>query len=150
MDGAEANRRPAPAESFSDNGVECMGTRIASSLVLLVLVFAGCSRTGASADVAQEAITSEEARTALLRLDSLRVITGNVNDPIFKEIKAGAVVQEDSTTWIGHFIRCDLQAKTWRMSISAPKMHLDAEAEGVVERQADGSWLAATKRSLIS
>lgn len=125
-----------------------MCTRIASSLVLLVLVFVGCFRTGAPVGAAPAAITSEEARTALLRLDSLRVITGNDNDPIFKDLKAGAVVQKDSTTRIGRFIRCDLQAKTWQMHISAPEEHFVAEAEGVFERQADGSWLAITKRSL--
>ena len=64
-------------------------------------------------------ITPEQARAALLKLPSVRVITGGEDDPIFLDLKSGAVARtNDSVVTIGSFFSCNLKEKTWQMSVS--------------------------------
>lgn len=99
-------------------------------------------------------ISAGEARESLLKLKSLRVISGDDNDPVFKDLKTGAIVEtETGEIRIGNFIRCDLKKKTWRMHIGVPSMlgrPFAAGAEGIFERQPDGTWAAVEKESYIT
>ena len=130
---------------------------IRAELMLLgIAVETGClgkDQSDVSAKQTQmaPAITPEQARAALLKLGSLRMITGGVDDPIFLDLKSGAVVQtEDSVVTIGRYFFCNLKEKTWRMSVSNPRIHFFAGANGRFERQSDGTWRAIRKTSYIT
>ena len=88
-------------------------------------------------------ITADQARAALLKLDELRMIRGNENDPIYLDLKSGPIVAgADSKFEIGRFVTCDLEANTWRMEIANPAIRFFAFATGTFERQRDGVWRA--------
>jgi hypothetical protein len=97
---------------------------------------------------APQQITPEEARAALLKLKSLRVITGGEDDPIYVDLKTGAIAWiDESTIDIGKFISCNLKENTWRMGVGNPAMRFAAHAEGRFERGAFGTWRAIQAKS---
>jgi hypothetical protein len=93
-------------------------------------------------------ITLEQARAALLKLDSLPRYRSGENDPILLDLKSGAVAQtSDSIVTIGRFFSLNLKEKTWRMSVhfeypGHPKMNFSAAANGKFEYQSDATWRA--------
>jgi hypothetical protein len=91
-------------------------------------------------------ITPEQARAALLKLGSLRVITGGEEDPIALDLKSGAIAWTDgSNVTIGRFFSCNLKEKTWHMAVDngrTGRMHFKAGANGKFEFQSDGTWRA--------
>jgi hypothetical protein len=126
---------------------------LAGSLVLLLLVgAAGCLRTvDPEALTEPPQITAEEARAALLKLESIRVISGKENDPVYVDLKSGAITRvSDSKVEIGSFISCNLKENTWEMSIGNPEIHFHARASGTFERQPNGTWRAIQTGGSIS
>jgi hypothetical protein len=123
----------------------------ASLLVVAIMAAAGClgkhrpDVPGEKTRMATE-ITPEQARAALLRLHSLRVLTGGEDDPILLDLKSGAIAQTDgSSVTIGRFCSCNLKEKTWQMAFSngrAGRAHFSWGANGRFELQSDGTWLA--------
>ena len=99
---------------------------IISAVLLLVAIMsaAGCvgkhrpDVPGTKAQIETE-LTPEQARAALLKLRSWRVLTGREDDPIFLDLKSGAVARTDgSRVTIGKFFSCDLKERTWQMAFS--------------------------------
>ena len=96
-------------------------------------------------------ISPEQARAALLRLGSLRVITGGEDDPIALDLKSGSVVRTNgSVVNIGRYFSCDLKEKTWEMRVSNRGLRFAAGAKGKFFFQWDGTWLAVETSSYIS
>ena len=100
---------------------------------------------------ANQQITPEQARTALAALESLRVITGDEDDPIFVNLKTGEIRWIDESTFtIGKFIFCNLKANTWHMSVANEAAHFFAAMEGKFERHSDGVWRAVRTSGWIT
>src|SRR5262245_54678278 len=82
----------------------------------------------------EAAITPEQARAALLKLGSLRVVTGGEDDPIAVDLRSGVIAWTDgSNVTIGRFFSCNLQEKTWRMGVTngrTGRLHFSAGANG--------------------
>jgi hypothetical protein len=120
----------------------------ASWMLVTIAAVAGClGKNDATVQTeklqAKQQITPEEARAALLKLKSIRVITGGEDDPIYLDLKTGAIEWTgESTLAIGRFFSCNLKENTWEMTISSPSIHFHATAKGKFERQADGTWSA--------
>jgi hypothetical protein len=96
-------------------------------------------------------ISPEQARSALLRLGSLRVITGGEDDPIALDLKSVAVARTNgSVVTIGRFFSCNLKEKTWEMSVSNRSLRFAAGAKGKFIFQWDGTWLAIETSSYIT
>ncbi len=121
---------------------------IGASLILLTMASAGCLGKK-HPDVPGEktqtnpTITPEQARAALLKLGSLRVLTGGADDPIAVDLRSGSIARTDSSSvTIGKFFSCNLKEKTWQMAVSNPSIHFRAGANGTFELQSDGTWLA--------
>jgi hypothetical protein len=96
-------------------------------------------------------ITAEQARAALLKHTSLRVIFGGEDDPIALDLKSGAIARtDDSVVTIGKFFCCNLKERTWRMSVSNPAIHFATGANGYFEFQSDGTWRAVTTDRFIT
>jgi len=118
------------------------------SLLLPLLLAAGC---GGDRTVDPESIDSAQAHAALMKGRVFKVLVNDDNDPVVRGVRDGPITpQPDGTIIFRRFVHADLKAKTWRFRISNPKMHFLAEAEGVFERQPDGSWLAVTRAMRIS
>jgi hypothetical protein len=122
---------------------------IAACLILLSIASAaGClSRDDAAARTettqTQQQITAEQARAALLNLESIRVLTGGEDDPIFVDLQTGTIAwTNESTVKIGRFISCNLKDNTWQMTVGNPRIHFHADANGIFERESDGTWRA--------
>jgi hypothetical protein len=123
----------------------------ASLLLVAIMAAAGClgkhspDVLGKKTQIETE-ITPEQARAALLKLRSLRVLTGGEDDPIFLDLKSGAIARTGGTSvTIGRFFSCDLKKKTWQMAVGngrTGKAHFSAGANGRFELQSDGTWLA--------
>jgi hypothetical protein len=127
-------------------------TLIGVSLILLAIAAdAGCVGKDQVDVFSKKAqtdpeLTREQARAALLKLVSIRIITGGEGDPIVLDLKSGAVARtNDSVVTIGSFFSCSLKEKTWRMSVSNPRMHFAGDANGNFEFQSDGTWRAIQK-----
>jgi hypothetical protein len=116
---------------------------ICASLILLVIAATAAYLGKKHADTA---ITPEQARSALLKLRSLRVLTGGEDDPIAVDLRSGAIAWTDgSSVTIGRFFSCNLKEKTWQMAVSNGRTgrgHFSAGANGRFEPQSDGTWLA--------
>jgi hypothetical protein len=132
-------------------------TMIGVSLILLAIAAdAGCTgkdQVDVSSKKAQTEpeITPEQARAALLKLASVRVITGGEDDPIVLDLKSGAVARtNDSVVTIGRFFSCNLKEKTWRMSVGDPSWHFAAGANGNFEFRSDGTWRAIQRGGYIT
>jgi len=130
---------------------------IGLSLILLAIAAdAGCmgkDQVDVSSKKApmEPEITPEQARAALLKLGSLRVITGGEDDPIVLDLKSGVVARtNDSVVNIGRFFSCNLKEKTWQMNVSNPGMHFAAGANGNFEFQSDGTWRAIQSGGYIT
>jgi hypothetical protein len=96
-------------------------------------------------------ITAEEARAALLKCPDIRVIRSGEDDPIFVDLKSGAIVQTNSTNVrIGKFVTCNLKNKLWKFGVSNPSMHFSAHVDGRFELQPDGTWRAILTSKVIS
>jgi hypothetical protein len=127
-------------------------TMIGASVILLVIAAdAGC-QTQTQRELE---ITPEQARSALLKLDSLpRYLSGEA-DPIRLDLKTGAIARtNDSVVTIGKFFSCNLKEKTWKMSFgligATPKMNFATSAEGKFEFQPNGTWRAIQTGSDIT
>jgi hypothetical protein len=128
----------------------------ASLIVLAIPAAAGCTGKhgpdgrGEPARTGPE-ITPEEARAALLKLDSLRVVTGGEFDPVVLDLKFGAISRTNaSVVTIGKFFSCNLKAKTWQMGLRNPQTHFGAGASGRFEFQSDGRWRAIKESGYIT
>jgi hypothetical protein len=96
-------------------------------------------------------ISPEQARAALLRLGSLRVITGGEDDPIALDLKSAAVSRTNgSVVTIGKYFSCNLKEKTWEMSVSNRGLRFAAGAKGKFIFRWDGTWVAIETSSYIS
>jgi hypothetical protein len=130
---------------------------VRTSLILFAIAStAGCVGKG-PVDVSTKKplvdpeITPEQARAALLKLPSIRVITGGEDDPNVLDLKSGAVARtDDSVVTIGRFFSCDLKKKTWEMHVSNPRAHFAAGGKGYFEFQSDGTWRAMETESYIT
>jgi hypothetical protein len=143
-----------PRSLFTDGHFEALAMkafqvkwRVVAALVLPLLV--------ATALVAALSwppeISPEQARAALLRLGSLRVITGGDDDPIALDLKSGAVARTNgSVVTIGRFFSCNLKETTWEMSVSNRGLRFAAGAKGKFIFQWDGTWLAIETSSYIT
>jgi hypothetical protein len=129
---------------------------LASLFLAAIASAAGClGRDDAAARTekaeTKQPITPEQARTALLKLKSIRVLTGGEDDPIFVDLKTGAIAwTSESTVTIGKFISCNLTERTWRMGVANPDAQFFANAHGRFECHADGTWQAIETGSSIS
>ena len=131
----------------------------ASLLVVAIVAAAGClgkhrpDVPGKKTPMETE-ITPEQARAALQRLRSLRVLTGGEDDPVFLDLKSGAIAGTDgSSVTIGKFFSCNLKEKTWQMAVSngrTGRAHFSAGANGRFELQSDGTWLAIETGGFIT
>jgi hypothetical protein len=91
----------------------------------------------------EQPITPEQARAALLELKSIRVITGDEDDPILKDLRSATIARtNESRITIGRFISCNLKERTWQMSVGNPEIHFHATINGNFEPQSDGTWRA--------
>ena len=130
---------------------------------LLYLVVASCvagcpakDRTNTPSDKVQQEpeIRPEQARAALLALDSLRAIKRGKDEPVFLDLKRGELFRtDDATLRIGKFITCDPKQKTWQMSISnglKGRLHYSENVQGIFQRQPDGSWRAIRTGGSVS
>ena len=122
---------------------------IRASLILVAIAApAGCL---GKHHPSEPEITPEQAREALLKLDSLRVLTGGVDDPIAVDLRTGAIARaNDGAVTIGRLFSCKLQQKTWFMVVSNPSRHFRAGASGKFEFQSDGTWRAIQINSYIT
>jgi hypothetical protein len=125
----------------------------ATLIFLVVAATVGCGGRGpvkatSKKTLPEPEITPEQARAALLKLDSLPRYKSGENDPILLDLKSGAVARtSDSIATIGKVFSLNLKEKTWRMSVSFeyaghPKMNFAAGANGKFEYQSDGTWRA--------
>jgi hypothetical protein len=124
---------------------------ISASLLLVAIMAAGCGGKhradvpGPETQIETE-LTPEQARAALLKLRSWRVLTGREDDPIFLDLKSGPIARTDgSRVKIGRLFSCDLKERTWQMAFSngrTGKAHFSTSANGRFELQSDGTWRA--------
>ena len=122
------------------------------SMLFSVLGCVGPDDPAAKSEKTQtkQSITPEQARAALLELKSIRVISGGEDDPVFVNLKTGAITwTSGSTVNIGSFISCNLNDRTWKMEVGdGARFH--ASANGTFERQSDGTWRAIQTGGSIS
>ena len=151
LDGPDSCRRKSKATKRSTS---VLATAITALLVTLVggltgatYFFKGYPDAFGRKTQEEPEITPEQARAALLKLNSLPRYLSGENDPIRLDLKTGAVTRiNDPVATIGRFFSCNLKEKTWQMSFSitgaTPKMNFATGAHGKFEFQPDGTWKA--------